>query len=208
VFHPFTVRDVGGAWVGVIGQAFPNTPVTHPRRFVPDLTFGIKEDGVQRLVSELRDEKRVDLVVLLSHNGIAVDLKLAGRVQGLDVMLAGHTHDALPQPVLVVKTIVVNSGSHGKLLSRLDLDVRRGRAAGYRYRLLPVFAQALPEDPEMARLIREIRAPHEGKRRERLAVSDSLLYGRENFNGPFDELILEALLKRADAQLAFSPGFR
>ena len=208
VFHPFTVRDVGGARVGIIGQAFPYTPVSHPRRFVPDLTFGINEDGVRALVCELRDDRKVDLVVLLSHNGISVDLKLAGRVQGLDVILGGHTHDALPKPILVGKTIVVNSGSHGKFLSRLDLDVQRGRIADYRYRLLPVLSQALPEDPEMATLIREIRGPHEARLSEKLAVSDSLLYRRGTFNGPFDELILDALLRHADAQVAFSPGFR
>src|SRR6266850_3795734 len=207
-FHPYTIRDVGGARVGVIGQAFPYTPVSHPRRFVPNLTFGIREDGVQALVNELRDSKKVDLVVLLSHNGVAVDVKLAARVHGLDVVLGGHTHDALPQPILVGKTLVVNSGSHGKFLSRLDLDVQRKRVAGYRYRLLPVLAQALPEDQGMARLIEEIRRPHEATLGERLAVSETLLYRRGNFNGTFDEVILDALLRRADAQIGFSPGFR
>ena len=207
-FHPYTIREVGGARVGVIGQAFPYVPVSHPRRFVPDLTFGIREDGVQTLVNELRDIKKVDLVVLLSHNGIAVDLKLAGRVHGLDVILGGHTHDALPQPIVVGRTLVVNSGSHGKFLSRLDLDVRRGRVGGYRYRLIPVLAQDIPADPDMAQLIEEIRRPYEEKLSERLAVSESLLYRRGNFNGTFDEVILDALLRGADAQIAFSPGFR
>ena len=208
VFQPYTLREVGGVRVGVIGQAFPYTPVAHPRRFVPDVTFGIREDQVQRLVGELRDERRADCVVLLSHNGIAVDLKLAGRVSGLDVILGGHTHDGLPQPIAVGRTLVVNSGSHGKFLSRLDLDVRGGRVVGHRYRLLPVLAAAIPADPDMARLIREIRGPHEAALGERLAVSESLLYRRGNFNGPFDEVILDALLKRADAEVAFSPGFR
>jgi sulfur-oxidizing protein SoxB len=207
-FHPYTIREVGGARVGVIGQAFPYTPVSHPRRFVPDLTFGIREDGVQGLVNELRDDKKVDLVVLLSHNGVAVDLKLASRVHGLDVILGGHTHDALPQPILVGRTLVVNSGSHGKFLSRLDLDVQRGRVGGYRYRLIPVLAQHVPVDPDMAQLIDEIRGPYEAKLGERLAVSESLLYRRGNFNGTFDEVILDALLRVADAQIAFSPGFR
>ena len=207
-FHPYTIRDVGGVRVGVIGQAFPYTPVSHPRRFVPDLTFGIQEDGVQALVNELRDSKKVDLVVLLSHNGVAVDVKLAARVHGLDVVLGGHTHDALPQPILVGKTLVVNSGSHGKFLSRLDLDVQRGRVRAYRYRLIPVLAQDVPADPDMARLIEEIRQPYEAKLGERLAVSETLLYRRGNFNGTFDELILDALLRGADAQIAFSPGFR
>jgi S-sulfosulfanyl-L-cysteine sulfohydrolase len=207
-FHPYTIREVGGARVGVIGQAFPYVPVSHPRRLVPDLTFGIREDSVQTLTTELRNDKKVDLVVLLSHNGIAVDLKLAGRVRGLDVILGGHTHDALPQPIVVGKTLVVNSGSHGKFLSRLDLDVQRGRLGNYRYRLMPVLAQDIPADPEMSQLIDEIRSPHEAKLAERLAVSETLLYRRGNFNGTFDELILDALLRGADAQIAFSPGFR
>jgi sulfur-oxidizing protein SoxB len=208
VFHPYTLREVGGARVGVIGQAFPYTPVSHPRRFLPDLTFGIREEQVQALIQELREARKADLVVLLSHNGIAVDLKLAGRVSGLDVILGGHTHDALVTPITVGRTLVVNSGSHGKFLSRLDLDVRGGRVAAHRYRLLPVLSRALAADPAMAALIGEIRRPHESRLGERLAVSESLLYRRGNFNGPFDEVLLDALLKRADAQVAFSPGFR
>jgi sulfur-oxidizing protein SoxB len=208
VFAPYTVREVGGVRVGVIGQAFPYVPVSHPRRFVPGLTFGIREEQVQALVDELRERRRAEVVVLLSHNGIAVDLKLASRVTGLDVVLGGHTHDPLVEPITVGRTLVVNSGSHGKFLSRLDLDVRGGRVVAHRYRLMPVLAQALPEDPAMAALIREIRAPHEARLGERLAVSESLLYRRGNFNGPFDEVILDALLARADAEVAFSPGFR
>src|SRR5437870_444246 len=165
-------------------------------------------DGVQALVNELRDDRKADLVVLLSHNGISVDRKLAARVRGLDVILGGHTHDALPQPIVVGRTLVVNSGSHGKFLSRLDLDVRRGRIAAHRYRLIPVLARHVPEDAEMAQLLRELGSPWEAKLGERLAVSESLLYRRGNFNGTFDELILDALLKRFDAQVAFSPGFR
>jgi sulfur-oxidizing protein SoxB len=208
VFRPYTLREAGGVRIGVIGQAFPYVPVAHPRRLVPDLTFGIREDQVQTLVKEVRDRHGATLVVLLSHNGSAVDLKLASRVTGLDVILGGHTHDALVQPLRVGRTIVVNSGSHGKFLSRLDLDVGRGGVAAFRYRLLPVVSSLIPEDPEMASLVREIRGPHEARLTETLAVSESLLYRRGNFNGPFDEVILDALLKQADAQVAFSPGFR
>jgi sulfur-oxidizing protein SoxB len=208
VFAPYTIREAGGVRIGVIGQAFPYVPVSHPRRLVPDLTFGIQEGPLQALVGELRDARRVELVVLLSHNGIAVDLKLAARVQGLDVVLGGHTHDALPEPIVVGRTLVVNSGSHGKFLSRLDLDVRQGRVAGWRYRLLPVLARSIPEDPAMARLVAELRRPYEATLAEPLAVSESLLYRRGNFNGTFDELILDALLHRFDAEVAFSPGFR
>jgi sulfur-oxidizing protein SoxB len=208
LFTPATVREVGGVRVGVIGQAFPYTPIAHPRRFVPDLTFGIREDAVQALVRELREDKKADCVVLLSHNGIAVDLKLAARVSGLDVILGGHTHDGLPQPIEVGRTLVISSGSHGKFLSRLDLDVQGGRVVAHRYRLLPVLADLLPADPAMAALVQALRAPHEAKLGETLAVSDSLLYRRGNFNGTFDEIVLDALLKRADAEVAFSPGFR
>jgi sulfur-oxidizing protein SoxB len=207
MFRPYTIRAAGGVRVGVIGQAFPYTPIAHPRRFVSDLSFGIHDERIQTLVDELR-AKPVDVVVLLSHNGVAVDLKLASRVSGLDVILGGHTHDGLPEPLRVGRTLVVNSGSHGKFLSRLDLDVRNGRIADHRYRLLPVLSRAIPADPDMISLIQELRAPHEATLGERLAVSDSLLYRRGNFNGPFDELILDALLARADAQVAFSPGFR
>jgi sulfur-oxidizing protein SoxB len=208
VFRPYTLREVGGVRVGVIGQAFPYVPVAHPRRFVPDLTFGIQEDRVQANVEELRERHRAELVVLLSHNGVAVDLKLAARVTGLDVILGGHTHDALVRPIRVGTTLVVNSGSHGKFLSRLDLDVRRSGVAGFRYRLLPVVVSLLPEDSAMAKLIGEIRGPHAARLAEPLAVSESLLYRRGNFNGPFDEVILDALRKQADAEVAFSPGFR
>ena len=208
LFHPYTVRELGGVRVGVIGQAFPYTGVSHPRRFVPGLTFGIGESRLQALVDELRTDRKVGLVVLLSHNGIAVDLKLAGRVRGLDVILGGHTHDALVAPLTVGQTLVVNSGSHGKFLSRLDLDVGPSGLRDHRYRLVPVLSNSLTEDAAMARLIAELRAPHAAVLEERLAVSESLLYRRGNFNGTFDEVILDALLARADAEVAFSPGFR
>ncbi len=208
VFAPYTIKEVGGVRVGVIGQAFPYVPVSHPQRFVPGLTFGIQEDHAQKLVNELRDAKKADLVVLLSHNGLSTDLKMAGRVRGLDVVLGGHTHDGLPAPIMVGSTLVINSGAHGKFLSRLDLDVRGGRVQAHRYKLVPVLSRHIPEDPEMARLIGELRAPYESRLGERLAVSESLLYRRGNFNGSFDEIILDALLKRFDAEVAFSPGFR
>jgi sulfur-oxidizing protein SoxB len=208
VFRAATVREVGGVRIGVIGQAFPYTPVAHPARFVPDLTFGIREERLQALIDELRGRRHADGVVLLSHNGLAVDLKLAGRLRGLDVILGGHTHDGLPQPLTVGRTLVVSSGSHGKFLSRLDLDVRGGRVVAHRYRLLPVVSSALPPDPAMTALIAEVRAPHEARLGETLAISESLLYRRGNFNGTFDEVILDALLQRADAEVALSPGFR
>src|SRR5439155_18124746 len=149
VFAPYALREVNGVAVAVIGQAFPYTPIANPRYLVPEWTFGIQEEHLQKTIDDAR-RRGARAVVLLSHNGIAVDLKLAGRVRGLDVILGGHTHDALPEPIAVGRTLVVNSGSHGKFLSRLDLDIRSARVAGYRYRLVPVLSRSIPEDGDMA----------------------------------------------------------
>jgi sulfur-oxidizing protein SoxB len=208
VFRPWVIRELGGVRVGIIGQAFPYVPISHPLRFVPDLSFGIRDEQAQRLVDALREQHRVDAVVMLSHNGVAVDLKLAGRVRGIDVILGGHTHDAIPRPIKVGNTLVINSGAHGKFLSRLDLDVRDRRIVDFRYKLLPVLSQHIPADPEMAALIERIRAPHVERLGEALAVSDTLLYRRGNFNGTFDEILLDALRQHYDAEVAFSPGVR
>ena len=211
VFKPYALRSLGGVPVAVVGQAFPYTPIAHPRRFVADWRFGIEERRLQRLVDEARREG-AKVVVLLSHNGMDVDLKLASRVTGIDVILGGHTHDAVPVPVAVRnargKTLVTNAGSHGKFLGVLDLDARGGKISGYRYRLLPVFANMLPPDPEMAKLIDDQRAPYAGKLSEELARTEALLYRRGNFNGSFDQLILDALIEAKGAEIAFSPGFR
>ncbi len=208
VFAPYAIKEIGGIKAGIIGQAFPYTPISHPHRFVPQLTFGIQERPMQTLVDELKNQKKVDLVVLLSHNGLYVDLKLARQVKGIDVILGGHTHDGVPKPILVEKTLVINSGAHGKFLSRLDLDFRDGRIVDHRYKLIPVLSKYIPQDREMAELIDRIRAPYKIKLGEELAVSESLLFRRGNFIGSFDEIILDALLKHYDAEVAFSPGFR
>jgi sulfur-oxidizing protein SoxB len=186
-------------------------PIAHPRRFVEGWTFGIQERELQKLVEEVRG-KGAQAVVLLSHNGMDVDLKLASRVTGIDVILGGHTHDGVPVPVVVPnakgRTLVTNAGSHGKFLAVLDLDVKGGRIADYRYRLLPVFANLLRADRDMAKLIEAERAPYLEKLAERLAVSEALLYRRGNFNGTMDQLILDALMQAKGAEIAFSPGFR
>jgi sulfur-oxidizing protein SoxB len=211
VFKPYALREMNGVPVAVIGQAFPYTPIANPRHFVAEWTFGIQESGLQKIVDEVR-AKGARAVVLLSHNGMDVDVKLAARVRGIDAILGGHTHDGVPVPVIVAnsggRTIVANSGSNGKFLSVLDLDVRSSGVADYRYRLLPVFSNLLPPDAEMAALISRVRKPFEEKLQERLAVTEGLLYRRGNFNGSFDQLILDALLAVKGAEIAFSPGFR
>jgi len=207
VFKPSTVVERGGLRIGVIGQAFPYTPLANPRYLIPDWSFGIEEDKLAQNVAKLRADK-VDLVVLLSHNGFDVDRKLAGRVKGIDVILTGHTHDALPRPLKVGDTLLVAAGSHGKFLARLDLEVSDRRIAGYEFQLIPVLSDVIAPDPEMAALIREVRLPHDEQIGQVLGRTESLLYRRGNFNGTFDDLICQALLAERDAEIALSPGFR
>jgi sulfur-oxidizing protein SoxB len=207
VFKAWTMRQVNGVPVAILGQAFPYTPIANPRHLVPEWTFGIQEPALQKVVDEAR-AKGARAVVLLSHNGMDVDVKLAARVRGIDAILGGHTHDGIPAPVQVGRTLVTNAGSNGKFLGVLDLDVQAGGVTGYRYRLLPVFSNLLPADPEMSKHIASVRAPHAAKLEERLAVTEGLLYRRGNFNGTWDQLILDAMLAVKGAEVAFSPGFR
>lgn len=211
VFKAWTMREISGVPVAIIGQAFPYTPIANPRYFMADWTFGIQEERMQKHVDEAR-ARGAAVVVLLSHNGMDVDLKLASRVSGIDVILGGHTHDGVPVPVRVKNsggtTLVTNAGSNGKYLAVLDLEVKGGRLTDYRYRLLPVFSRLLPADRDMQQLIDRMRAPHQARLSEKLAVTDTLLYRRGNFNGSFDQVLLDALMAVKGAEIAFSPGFR
>jgi len=211
VFKPYALRTMNGVPLAVIGQAFPYTPIANPRYLVAEWTFGIQERRLQKLVDEVR-AKGAKLVVLLSHNGMDIDLKLAARVRGIDAILGGHTHDGVPAPTIVQngggRTLVTNAGSNGKFLAVLDLEVKDGRVADFRYRLLPVFANLLPADAAMSAHIDAVRAPHRAKLEEKLAVTEGLLYRRGNFNGSFDQLILDALQAVKGAEIGFSPGFR
>jgi sulfur-oxidizing protein SoxB len=212
VFKPAIIKELGGYRVAVIGQAFPYVPIAHPRRFTPDWTFGIRDDELQKLVDSLRTRDKVDAVVLLSHNGMDVDLKLASRVSGIDAILGGHTHDAVPQPIPVSNaggtTLVTNAGSSGKFLGVLDLEIVKGRVLDVRYRLLPVFSELLKPDAAMAALIEKMREPHAATYAAKITTADRLLYRRGNFGGGVDQLICNALRGELDTQIALSPGFR
>lgn len=211
VFKPYAVRELNGIPVAVIGQAYPYTPIANPRYQIPDWQFGIEEENLQETVNEVR-ARGAQVVVVLSHNGMDVDLKLASRVRGIDAILGGHTHDAVPQPVPVAngggKTLVVNSGSNTKFLSVLDFQVRSGRVAGFRYRLLPIFADLIAPDPEMSAHIEKVRAPYRHQLETPLATTEGALYRRGNFNGTFDQLIADAMVDVLDVEVALSPGFR
>ncbi len=211
VFPPYTFKEQNGVKIAVIGQAFPYTPIANPRHFVPDWTFGIQDQHMQQMVDECR-AKGAQVVVVLSHNGMDVDIKMASRVSGIDAILGGHTHDGMPAPVTVKnsggQTLVTNAGSNGKFLAVLDFDVRGGKIQDYRYKLMPVFANFLPADAEMQAYIDGVRAPYKDKLEEKLAVTEGELYRRGNFNGSWDQLICDSLMEVRGAEIAFSPGVR
>ena len=211
-FKPYTIKEVGGVRVAVIGQAFPYTPIANPGRFMPDWTFGIQDERMQSIVDEVRETEKPGLVVVISHNGMDVDLKMASRVTGIDAIFGGHTHDGVPAPSIVNnkggKTLVTNAGSNGKFLGVMDLDVRNGKLKDFRYRLVPVFSNLLPADQQMQSYIDGVRAPYKKQLEEKLAVAEETLFRRGNFNGTFDQVICDALRKVNDAQISLSPGFR
>src|SRR6056297_2917860 len=204
-FAPYRFFERGGVKIAVIGQAFPYMPIANPGWMFPDYSFGIRDRNMQEIVDEVRAEG-AELVVCLSHNGFDVDKKMASQVSGIDVILTGHTHDALPEPVLVGDTILIASGSNGKFVSRVDLDVRDGQMMGFRHKLVPVFSDVIAPDPDMAALIVEQRAPFKSELEEVIGQTDSLLYRRGNFNGSWDDLICEALIEEREADIAMSPG--
>ena len=214
-FKPYTIKDMGGVRVAVIGQAFPYTPIANPGRFIPHWTFGIRDQEMQKIVDVVRETEKPDAVIVISHNGMDVDLKMASVVSGIDAIFGGHTHDGVPAPTVVKnpggKTLVTNAGSNGKFLGFMQLDIRNGKVQDFRYRLLPVFSNLLEADKEMTDYITEVRKPYIGKLTEELAVADpdgGELYRRGNFNGTFDQVICDALNKINDSQISLSPGFR
>ena len=211
-FKPYTIKQMGDVRVAVIGQAFPYTPIANPQRFIPDWTFGIQDEKMQEVVDGLKANEKPDLIVVLSHNGMDVDLKMASRVSGIDVIFGGHTHDGMPAPSVVKnaggKTLVTNAGSNGKFLAVMDLDVKGGKLVDYRYNLVPVFSNLLPADKQMQSYIDQVRAPYKDQLNEKLGTAEQTLYRRGNFNGTFDQLICDALTEVNDAQISLSPGFR
>lgn len=212
IFKPYVFKEFNNARIAIIGQAYPYTPIANPKHLIPDWQFGIQEQRLQHTVNEIKQQKSADVIVLLSHNGMDVDLKLASRISGVDIILGGHTHDVVPQPIWVKnsggKTCVTNAGSHGKFLAVLDLDVHQNRLRDLRYRLLPVFSNLLEPDADMQGLINKVRQPYLTKLQQAVGVADRLLYRRDTYQGTFDQLILAALLTTHDSQIALSPGFR
>ncbi|MEP0565467.1 MAG: thiosulfohydrolase SoxB [Paracoccaceae bacterium] len=207
LFPPYKMFERGGTMIAVIGQAFPYMPIANPGWMFPEYSFGIRDENMQAMIDEVR-AAGAECVVVLSHNGFDVDKKMASVVSGIDVILSGHTHDALPEPVIAGDTIIIPSGSNGKFVSRVDLDIRDGRMLGFRHKLIPIFSDVIEPDAEMSALIDEQRAPFESQLNEVIGKTDSLLYRRGNFNGTWDDLICDALISERDAEIALSPGVR
>ncbi len=205
-FEPYTFTEQNGKKIAIIGQAFPYMPIANPSWMFPGLSFGIREKNIQEIVNEVKS-KNADLVVLLSHNGFDVDRQLATRTEGIDIIFCGHTHDALPIPIIENKTLLVASGSNGKFLSRIDLNVDKG-IKDFKYRLIPIFSDVISSDKEMANLINEERKPFLSILKEEIGETDSVLYRRGNFNGTWDDLICNAIIDERGADIALSPGFR
>ncbi|MFZ9039039.1 MAG: thiosulfohydrolase SoxB [Gammaproteobacteria bacterium] len=212
VFKPYTIREMGDLRIAVVGQSFPYTPIANPQRFIPDWTFGINEGDMQEIVDQARDEEDPDGLIVISHNGMDVDLKMASRVSGIDAIFGGHTHDGVPGAVPVSnpggKTLVTNAGSNGKFLGVMDMDYKGKKLREFKYRLLPVFSNLLPADAEMTAYIEKVREPHLAKLQQELSVAEDVLFRRGNFNGTFDQVICDALRVEGDAQISLSPGFR
>ena len=206
-FEPYTFFERGGSKIAVIGQAFPYMPIANPGWMFPEYSFGIRDENMQSVVDEVRG-LGADLVVVLSHNGFDVDKKMASIVSGIDIILSGHTHDALPEPVLINQTVIVASGSNGKFVSRVDLDVRNGKMMGFKHKLIPIFSDVIAPDPDIAALIDEERAPYKSQLSEVIGQSQSLLYRRGNFNGTWDDLICQAMIEEREADISMSPGVR
>ena len=207
LFKPYKMFERGGTKIAVIGQAFPYMPIANPGWMFPEYSFGIRDENMAAMVEEVR-AAGAECVVVLSHNGFDVDKKMASVVPGIDVILSGHTHDALPEPVLIGETIIIASGSNGKFVSRVDLDIRDGRMMGYKTKLIPLFSDVIAPDADVASVIDAQRAPYEAEMAEVIGQTDSLLYRRGNFNGSWDDLICDALISERDAEIALSPGVR
>jgi len=208
IFEPYTIKEVGGAKIGIIGQSFPFTSNSNPKRFTEGWSFGLRADTLQEYVDELRDEKGVDSVVMLSHDGFSVDQEIAKKVKGIDFILSGHTHDPSPKPIIVNQTVIMIAGSHGKYIGRLDLDVKNKKVVGYNYKLIPVASNILQPEPEGIKLVDKLYAPYDKKMNEVLGKTQTTLYKRDTFHSTFDQLINDSIIDTMDSEIAFTPGYR
>jgi len=208
IFEPYTIEERGGAKIGIIGQSFPFTSTANPKEFTEGWSFGLRMDTLQDYVNELKNEKKVDCVVVLSHDGFSVDQEVARQVKGIDFILSGHTHDPSPKPITINDTVIVIAGSHGKYIGRLDIDAKDGKVKGYEYKLIPIASNIIPADPEGVKLVNELYAPYDKEFNEVLGQTKGMLYKRDTFFSTFDQLINDAIMDEMKCDISFTPGYR
>ncbi len=208
VFPPYTIKEIGGAKIGIIGQSFPFTSTANPKRFTENWSFALRHESLQEHVDHLRVKEKVDCIVVLSHDGFSVDQELAKKVKGIDFILSGHTHDPSPEPIIVNNTVIIISGSHGKYIGRLDLDIKDKKVAGYNFKLIPVASNLIPADKEGDELIAKAYKPFDSELNEVLGTTKNILYKRDTFYSTFDSLIGQAIQYKVKSDIVFTPGYR
>ncbi|ADN09044.1 thiosulfohydrolase SoxB [Sulfurimonas autotrophica] len=208
IFEPYTIEERGGAKIGIIGQSFPFTSTANPKEFTEGWSFGLRLETLQEYVDELKNEKKVDCVVVLSHDGFSVDQEVARKVKGIDFILSGHTHDPSPEPIVINDTVIVIAGSHGKYIGRLDIDAKDGKVNGYEYKLIPIASNIIPADPEGVKLVNKLYAPFDKEFNEVLGQTKGMLYKRDTFFSTFDQLINDAIIDEMKCDISFTPGYR
>jgi len=208
IFEPYTIEERGGAKIGIIGQSFPFTSTANPKEFTEGWSFGLRLETLQEYVDELKNEKKVDCVVMLSHDGFSVDQEVARKVKGIDFILSGHTHDPSPEPIVINDTVIVIAGSHGKYIGRLDIDAKNGKVNGYEYKLIPIASNIIPADPEGVKLVNKLYAPFDKEFNEVLGQTKGMLYKRDTFFSTFDQLINDAIMDEMKCDVSFTPGYR
>jgi sulfur-oxidizing protein SoxB len=208
IFPPYTIKEVGGAKIGIIGQSFPFTSTANPKKFTEGWSFALRHESLQEYINELRNEKKVDCIVVLSHDGFSVDQELAKKVTGVDFILSGHTHDPSPKPIVVNNTVILIAGSHGKYVGRLDLDIEKGKVKDYEFKLMPVASNLIPADKKGDELIEKWYKPYNNELNEVLGTTKGLLYKRDTFYSTFDALIGEAIQTEMKSDIVFTPGYR
>ena len=208
--RPFSASRVivrAGLRIGVIGVAATIVDKTMPPHFSEGLRFTNGDKELPREIRRLRQKEHVDLIVVLSHLGLPQDIKLAGLVDGIDVILSGHTHDRLERPVVANDTFIIQSGCHGAFVGRLDLSVGVEGVRLERHELVAMDDTVEP-DPAMAALVEGVMAPL----RERLSVAvgsiGTALHRNTILDCTMDDLLLAALCHVSGRRIAFSNGWR
>ncbi|NLD72906.1 MAG: bifunctional metallophosphatase/5'-nucleotidase [Chloroflexi bacterium] len=206
-YPPYVVYEAAGLRVGVIGIAATIVDKTMPPSFSKGLRFTLGNEELPGHISHLRQEERADLIVVVSHLGFPQEVRLAEEVEGIDVLLSGHTHNRIYRPVLVNGAIIIQSGCHGSFLGRLDLQLEGGKVVDWRHALITV-TEDLPEDPVVRERVEAALATDRSDLAEQVGETRTPLHRYTVLEAPMDNLLLQALQSETGAEVAFSNGWR